>query len=133
VAAIERSPVIPDGVVLWRGVGKSAARQIAELDIEDDYADEAVLSTSVSFDTGRDYAEEWQTLPSDGVHYTILRFVTCGRQKGIYYRREDEREIILRPETAWRVTNKHLIEGHRDHTKVYYHVITMVCTGGEGS
>lgn len=130
VAAIEKSPAIPDGVVLWRGIGNAAGRQIAELDIEDDYADEAVLSTSISFDTGRDYAEEWQTLPSDGIHYTILRFVTSEQQKGIFYPREDESEIILRPETLWRVTNKHLVEGQRGRTKVYYHIITMVSTGG---
>lgn len=129
LSAIEKSPHIPDGVVLWRGIGNAAGRQIAELDIEDDYVDEAVLSTTISFDTGRDYSEEWQTLPSDGIHFTILRFVTSEQQKGIYYRREDESEIILRPETLWRVTNKHLVEGQKGHTKVYYHIVTMVSTG----
>lgn len=127
-SVIEKAPEISE-ITVWRGLGQKTGERIFNSQISRIWYDEAFQSTSLSFDTAKNFAKPWFTISDKFPHYTILRLITTGNQKGFFYGLLDENEIIFKPNTNWKIVSKDEIalkDSFKGNKKIYYHIVTMV-------
>ena len=99
---IEKAPEIPE-MTIWRGLGQKTGEKIFNSQISRLWYDEAFQSTSLSFDTAKNFAKPWFTISDKSPHYTVLRLIANGNQKGLFYGLLDENEIIFKANTNWKI------------------------------
>lgn len=136
--AIDKSPPIPDGTIMYRGVGSDTGKMMAGLDVGDTVTDAAYQSHTLDLYTANKFSGGWHEISDpyerwkagrsddDVTKHTIVRAVTKDT-KGLYVTDRRENEVIVARGTEWKVIGKETItlpEGGINAGSIY-HVITV--------
>jgi hypothetical protein len=119
---IENAPKIPEGTVMWRGVGRESGEKLAGLKPGDICEDKAFQSHSLSPWQAEVFTHTWGDAPGlvDGANETIIMAIAGKDTKGIYLGGitenqtvAHEREVLVKRGTKWKVVETEVIK-HRD-------------------
>lgn len=114
---IARAPELPEGTVLYRGVGRSSGESIANAEIGSVISDKAYQSHSLDAAKAGEFAKVYGNNEK-----TIIRAVTNGKQRAIYTNANKEYEALLPRGGKWMVSSKDTIVTNGIKT----HVVTVV-------
>jgi hypothetical protein len=117
---IDRAPKIPDNVEIFRGVGSSTGESFSNIAIGDEINDNGFQSFSLNPSTAESFTEQWHDPITNQPQRTVIRAFTKDTE-GIYVNRFQERELLVKRGTLWKVIDKTSVE--RGGTKV--HIISV--------
>jgi GNAT superfamily N-acetyltransferase len=142
--AIDEAPELPEGTVLYRGVGFVTGQQLANKEVGAICEDKAFQSHTLDPNVAQRFAKTWQPLPvpegSLKYHQTVIRAITDGKQKAVYVKNAGqlkESEALLQRGSRWKIVGKDVFPLHNEAQKGYpwetttMHVITVVPAGGK--
>lgn len=136
--AFNEAPPIPEGTMLWRGVGTNTGEAISKMEIGDVCEDKGFQSYTIAPEVADRFGKTWfedgafdkPITPSDPLisHETIIRAVAGKGVKGIYGGLRGEYEMLVNRGTKWKVVGKEEIDlkNHLMRQPVRYHIITVV-------
>ena len=103
--AIEKSPPVPKGIELYRGVGQETGSYLSKIKVGETIRDEAFQSHTLSLNIAARFAVGFghPDTNSPFAQKTIIRAVTDGKVKGLYTNRLKEHEMIIPRNTVWKV------------------------------
>ena len=137
---ISNSPTLPEGLVMWRGVGSDSGKRLAEAKIGDICVDKAFQSHTLSLKTANEFARQWQPLPrpeadkiphftllprpeADKIpHFTLVRAITKGVAKGVFVNNMMENEVLVERNRGWEVIDKQELTNF---SWFKYHIVTV--------
>ena len=92
---IDKSPTLPEGITMWRGIPNRDTNQLQNLNIGDTMEDKAFQSHTLDPNVSRLFSEE------NGI---IVRAITSNKTKGIYIHKFNE--ITIQKDTKWKIVDK---------------------------
>jgi hypothetical protein len=137
---INAAPPIPDGVVLWRGVGSFSGPRLANAEVGSECSDKAFQSHSISLTKAKDFSYAWfpderKGEPGGGEeingflveHHTIVRAISDGKVQGVFTDKMNEKEVIVKRGQRWKIVSKIEVD-HEDSpggAVIRTHIITV--------
>jgi hypothetical protein len=104
---------LPEGVDLYRGVGPEHGRIVAAMDIGDTCTDMGYAATSLDPTIAKAFSINWAEKkgdpPSKESERTIIRVLTDGKIKGMYYNGGAMTEVLLPRGTTMKVIGKEVV------------------------
>jgi SPP1 gp7 family putative phage head morphogenesis protein len=133
--SLSKAEELPPGLELFRGLGDQSGREMWERsEIGDIIKDKAYQSSSLSPRAAGYFALVWdQDMENRVQHRTMIRKITLGGEKGIYYGFGGEYEVTLPRGSEWKVVQKDTVERdvgnpHNPITEKI-HIITVIRRG----
>jgi hypothetical protein len=122
---ISDSPELPEGTVLYRGVGEKGVVSMYNMKPGDTCNDKAFQSFSTSPNQALQFTTRKSIEGETGAHKVLIRAVTSGNQKGLVVG-GGEHEVIMPRGSGWKVVSNNAVTTGVHAGKVTTHVITVV-------
>ena len=122
---VSGSPVLPEGTVLYRGIGERGVSSMMNMKPGDTCNDKAFQSFSTNPNNSMQFTTRATVEGEKGAHKVLLRAVTSGKEKGFVVG-GGEHEIILPRGSGWKVVSNNAVTSGVNAGKVTTHVITVV-------
>lgn len=131
------APEIPEGTVMWRGVGSETGERIAAMKVGDICSDQGFQSHTIAPEVANRFSKGWfeegwadHPIEPGGpqVHNTIIRAISGKGVKGIYGGLVGEFEVVVNRGTRWKVVGKEEVDLKTSNwkQKTRFHIITVV-------
>ena len=119
---IEKAPGLPEGLVMWRGLGAESGAMLIQKSIGDICQDKGFQSFSLNPSVAEHFTAGTMENPNEA---TLLRVVTAGGEKGFYNvgNELNEYEMIMARGTSWQIVAKEDVAFGREGI---HHIITVV-------
>jgi len=122
---VSGSPALPEGTVLYRGIGERGVSSMMNMKPGDTCNDKAFQSFSTNPNNSIQFTTRATIEGEKGAHKVLLRAVTSGKEKGFVVG-GGEHEIILPRGSGWKVVSNNAVTSGVNAGKVTTHVITVV-------
>jgi len=100
------APPIPEGIVLYSGLGARGGRALSKVDVGDEFEVPGYLSTSLDPSVAHEFSHAYESGGKD--HSAVVRVKTDGKMRGHYLgfgRLKGEEEVLLSRGSKFRVTD----------------------------
>jgi hypothetical protein len=122
---ISDSPALPEGTVLYRGVGEKGVSSMYNMKPGDTCNDKAFQSFSTSPNQALQFTTRKSVEGETGAHKVLIRAVTSGSQKGLVIG-GGEHEVLMPRGSGWKVVSNNAVTTGVHAGRVTTHVITVV-------
>jgi hypothetical protein len=124
-AAIAGAPALPEGTVLYRGVGERGVASLMNMKPGDSCNDKAFQSFSTSPNQANQFTTRASIEGEKGSHKVLIRAITSGKEKGLVIG-GGEHEVIMPRGSGWKVVSNNAVTSGANAGRVTTHVITVV-------